>query len=319
MMANLLIAVDIGGTSIKLGMVDQNGNILNKWSILTNDESNAILSDVWESIYKKIVELNISKKNILGIGVGVPGFIDSESGYVYQTVNINWRNVPLVKQLEELSGLPVFAENDANLAVLGENWKGAGNQAKNLIAVTLGTGVGGGVISNGSILSGTNGTAGEIGHMTVEPEGHPCNCGRRGCLETIASATGIVRQAMEKMDSNDETPLTLHYRKYQQVTAKDIFELSEEGDELCSEIIRHTASVLGLCLANTALVVNPAKILIGGGVAQAGETFIRQINVSFQQYALGRISNACEIKQAQLGNDAGIIGAAFLVKQKRKD
>ncbi|RYG74695.1 ROK family glucokinase [Lentibacillus lipolyticus] len=315
-MDKLMIGADIGGTSIKLGIIDQAGAIWNKWSIQTNADSAAIITDLWATIQEKIDALNLSKADIMGIGAGAPGFVDSQSGYVYRTVNIDWKDMALAEELEELSGLPVYVANDANLAVLGENWKGAGNQAKNLMAITLGTGVGGGMIANGSILDGENGTAGEIGHMTVDPAGYRCNCGRRGCLETIASATGIVRQVMEKMDLNAETPLTKHYRRHNQVTAKHIFEFAEKGDTLCKETIKETASVLGLCLANAALTVNPGRILIGGGVAQAGDWFIQLINSAFQWYALDRIRSTCIVRKAQLGNDAGIIGAASFVKQQ---
>lgn len=191
-MREIIIGVDIGGTTVKIGFIKENGDILGKWEIPTNisNAGKLIVDDVWNSITTKLTEFSVEKSSVLGLGVGAPGFIDAAIGYVHEAVNIGWKDFNLADQLKEKSGLPVFVENDANVAALGENWTGAGNQAKNLIAVTLGTGVGGGIIVDGTILSGANGMAGEIGHMTVDPAGYPCNCGRSGCLETIVSATG---------------------------------------------------------------------------------------------------------------------------------
>src|SRR5699024_1751428 len=178
--------VDIGGTSIKIGWLSKYGDILSKWEISTDTNNNGatILTDIWQSISEKIQQLNINVHEIMGIGVGVPGFIDSENGIVDEAVNIGWKNINVKERLHALSGLPICIANDANTAVLGENWLGAGKQAKNVLAITLGTGVGGGIIVNGELLNGENGTAGEIGHMTVDVNGLVCNCGRKGCLET---------------------------------------------------------------------------------------------------------------------------------------
>lgn len=311
-MKKSIVGVDIGGTTVKLGLIDNDGSIIAKWEIATNKANNgaSIVTDIWQSI-----SANIDKDTIKGIGIGAPGFIDSSSGHVYEAVNIGWHNTALAEEMRSLSGLPVFAANDANIAALGENWKGAGNHAKNLIALTLGTGVGGGIIVNGNILDGENGTAGEIGHTTVSPGGYLCNCGRRGCLETIASATGMVRQAMDKVNQDQKTELARRYNLNGAITTRDIFELAKNGDKDCSDIITYTADVLGLSIANTAVIINPSKILIGGGVSKAGDDFIQLIDEAFRRYALTRVSDICELKQAQLGNDAGIIGAAFLVKQ----
>src|SRR5699024_8509897 len=196
-MSESIIGVDVGGTSIKIGWLSATGHILAKWEIPTNTTNNGktILTDVWRSISDGISKFDINIDDIIGIGLGVPGFVNSEEGIVDEAVNIGWKNVAIRDELHVLSGLPVCVANDANTAVLGENWRGAGNQSKNVLAVTLGTGVGGGVIVNGELANGENGTAGEIGHLTVDVNGLKCNCGRIGCLETLASATGIVRQA----------------------------------------------------------------------------------------------------------------------------
>ncbi|SFD54085.1 glucokinase [Lentibacillus persicus] len=307
-----IIGIDIGGTTVKMGLIDHEGNIISKWEIPTNKADNGtfIVSDIWKSISS-----NVDKGTIKGIGIGAPGFIDSTSGHVYEAVNIGWKNIDLSSEMHSYSGLPVYAANDANVAALGENWKGSGNRTKNLFALTLGTGVGGGVIVNGDILDGANGTAGEIGHTTVFPDGYLCNCGRRGCLETIASATGMVRQALEKIEQNPESELAERYRLNGSITTRDIVELAKNGVKSCSDIMAYTADVLGFSIANAAVILNPSKILIGGGVSKAGNDFIQLIEEAFRRYALRRVSEGCELRSAQLGNDAGIIGAAFLVEQ----
>lgn len=315
-MNHKIIGVDIGGTTIKIGLLDLEGNILEKWEIPTSksDGGSAIVADIWKSLNKQLDSDILN--NILGIGIGAPGFVDGETGLVYEAVNIGWNNFQLKEAFSDFTNIPIFVENDANIAVLGENWKGAGNQAENLIAVTLGTGVGGGIVAAGSILNGVNGTAGEIGHITVDPDGHQCNCGKKGCLETIASATGIVRQAMECAEQNPSSVLSQFYKQTNMLTAKDIFEFAKNGDADCQQIIERTCEVLGFALANIAVIVNPSTILIGGGVSKAGDQLISGIKRAFTQYALPRVSAVCDIKVAELGNDAGFIGAAYLVRQK---
>lgn len=317
-MEKFILGIDIGGTTVKIGIVNEDGNIHSKWEIPTNIENQgaSIAKDIWSSVQVKLATLKIENESLQGIGIGAPGFIDEETGLVYKAVNIGWENFDLANQFRELADLPVYVANDANVAALGENWVGAGNQANNLIAVTLGTGVGGGIIANGAMISGENGTAGEIGHITIDPEGYECNCGNRGCLETITSATGMVRQAMALIEKHPESELTVHYNKQGSITTKDIFDLANQGDQLSEQIIHHTADVLGFAISNIAVVVNPSKILIGGGVSQAGESFISQIETQFRKYALPRVSEICEFKVAELGNDAGMIGAAYLVKEK---
>ncbi|WP_010530988.1 ROK family glucokinase [Lentibacillus jeotgali] len=317
-MEKSIVGVDIGGTTVKIGIIDNDGNILDKWAIHTNRTNSGefIVSDIWKSLDERLAKNAIPKKTIEGIGIGAPGFIDNDTGYVFEAVNIGWRNMPLSDELRSISGLPVFVANDANAAVMGENWKGAGGNVKNLVALTLGTGVGGGIIVNGDILNGESGMAGEIGHTTVEPDGILCNCGRRGCLETIASATGMVRQAKMKTKQHPESRLASRLESSGNITAKDIFELADAGDVPCREIIAYTADVLGLAISNASTLINPSKVLIGGGVSSAGDVFIKLIENAFRRYALTRVSDICELKLAQLGNDAGIIGAAFLVKHK---
>lgn len=178
-MSDMIVGVDVGGTTSKIGLLNRQGVILSKWEIPTTKGQNgdALVKDIWQSVQQQLK--SYSQHTIRGIGIGAPGFIDGTTGLVYEAVNIGWRNFPLAERFSDLTNLPVFIENDANVAALGENWVGAGNQASNLIAVTIGTGVGGGIIAGGTILDGENGMAGEIGHITGDPDGYPCNCGKR--------------------------------------------------------------------------------------------------------------------------------------------
>lgn len=317
-MDEFIIGLDIGGTTVKIGLLNESGDRIEKWEIPTNNKNQGIyiIDDIWHSISKHLDALQINKQSILGIGVGAPGFVDGKTGMVYEAVNIGWKNFELAEQLKEISSMPVFVENDANLAALGENWKGAGDQASDLILITLGTGVGSGVIANGAILKGRNGTAGEIGHIIVDPNGYPCNCGRIGCLDTIASATGIVHQAMDLIAEKPSSTLATYYHKNGNLNSKDVFYLAGKGDVLCEQIINRTANMLASTLASAAAIINPSKIIIGGGLSQAGNQLLNVITAYFQKDTLTRTSEVCDIKIAELGNDAGIIGAAYLVQQQ---
>jgi glucokinase len=313
-----VIGVDIGGTTVKIGLLNVNGEVIKKWEIVTNHTRHLILEDIWKSINHQLLILQLTPQAILGLGVGAPGFVNNETGIVHEAVNIGWKDFNLSAELSNLSGLPVYVENDANLAALGENWQGAGENNQDIIVITLGTGVGGGMIVNGKLVSGSNGTAGEIGHIIIEPNGYPCNCGRTGCLDTIASGNGIVRQALEKISDTPTSLLAMYYHENKAITAKDIFDLAAQGDPVCEQVINYTADVLGSVIAKVALLTNPSKVLIGGGVSKAGEQFIKIVRKNFNKYTLPRTGEVCEIKIAKLGNDAGIIGAAYLVLQNHK-
>ncbi|WP_080874607.1 ROK family glucokinase [Oceanobacillus timonensis] len=314
-MNELLAGADIGGTTVKIGFITKDGTIQDKWEIptdLTNNGEN-IISDIWSSMASKLQTPPFNNASIKGIGVGAPGFVDAHTGVIAEAVNIGWKDVRLAEELGKLANVPVYVENDANIAVLGENWVGAGNQSRNLIAITLGTGVGGGIIANGTILNGANGMAGEIGHIEVLENGHLCNCGKRGCLETIASATGIVRQGMEKVQANPDSLLAKVFQAEGSITTRHIFDLAKQGDPASKEIIDYTTDVLGKALSNMSMIINPSNILIGGGVSNAGDYLIQAVTQAFRKHALPRISEVCTIKVCQLGNDAGIIGGAYLV------
>ncbi len=299
-----LAAFDIGGTSIKMAFLTTEGDIIRKWSIPT-DRSEAgvkIVQDIARSFYKELEADGLTTVDVLAAGVGAPGPADPEQGTISGAVNIGWPNgYPLKKLLEEAIELPVFIENDANCAALGEMWRGAGSGTGDVVCVTLGTGVGGGVVSRGMIITGVNGSAGEIGHITVVPEnGFLCNCGKKGCLETVASATGIVN--LYKAEGK-EAP-----------DARTVFEFAAAGDEAAKRVIDRCAFYLGLAIGNIANTVNPAKVVVGGGVSEAGEALLLPLEQYVKQFTFPRAMDVLSIEKAQLGNDAGVIGAAYLAK-----
>ncbi|KPB05238.1 ROK family glucokinase [Bacillus sp. CHD6a] len=313
-----LVGVDLGGTTIKMAFVTQYGEIAHKWEIVTDisEKGKNITTDIAKAIDSKLEELGESKSKLKALGMGAPGPVNMATGLIYEAVNLGWENYPLKDLLEVETGLPVVVDNDANLAAIGEMWKGAGEGSKDLICVTLGTGVGGGIITNGEIVHGINGAGGEIGHITVIPEGGaPCNCGKTGCLETIASATGIVRLAKEAMEENPGSKLE-ELAQQEGLTAKLIFEQADAKEEISQYVVDKVSSYLGLALANLANAMNPEKIVIGGGVSKAGDKLLNPVRHHFVKYLFPRTKVGVKIAEAILGNDAGVIGAAYLAKTK---
>ncbi|KON66664.1 glucokinase [Peribacillus butanolivorans] len=314
-MEQKIIGIDIGGTYIKIGIINLNGEILSKWEIDTNkqDQGKHIVHEIWTSIQNKLTASEL-EHSFLGIGIGVPGVVDETQGKVLEAVNIGWKNYELKKYLKEKTDLPIHVENDANTAALGEYWRDT-EKNDDMIVVTLGTGVGSGIITDGKILRGHKGLAGEIGHFVVNPNGHLCNCDRRGCLETIASATGIVREAMKVVNQEPTSRLAMLYKKDGRLTAKDVFDLAKDRDAHSIQIINQLNDDLGFVLANVATIVNPAKILIGGGLSKAGDAFLKRIRASFWKHSFEWIGENTKIEFTSLGNNAGIIGAAYLIRK----
>jgi glucokinase len=321
-MANQWIAgVDLGGTTTKIAFISQEGEILHKWEIPTDNsnEGEYITTNIAKSIDEKLNELGQSKEILAGVGMGAPGPVDYETGIILNAVNLGWKdNFPLQSSLEEATKLPAAVENDANAAALGEMWQGAGNGANDLVFVTLGTGVGGGVVANGNIVQGVNGAGGEIGHITAIPfGGAPCNCGKTGCLETVASATGIVRLALEELGKGDKDgQLADLYAGQNKITAKDVFDAARNGDELAGKVLQEVAFHLGLVLANIGNTLNPEKIVLGGGVSKAGSVLLAAVQENFDKYAFSAVKSSTKLAVATLGNDAGVLGAAWLIKNK---
>lgn len=305
--------IDVGGTTIKMGLFCESGTIQDKWEIKTRteDEGVQILPDIADAIKGKMEEKDISKEDVIGIGIGIPAPI-TEDGTVKNTANLGWHYKEVTKELQELTGMKVLAGNDANVAALGEMWLGGGAGHKNMVMVTLGTGVGGGVIVNGKILIGNHGAGGEIGHICVNyEETASCGCGCKGCLEQYASATGIARLAKERLLENDD-PSVLRNRSADKLSAKAVFDAVKEGDKVADEIAAKAGRYLGHALANIAVVTDPSVIVIGGGVSRAGEILLSYIEKPYLERVFFANKDV-KFALAKLGNDAGICGAAKLV------
>lgn len=303
--------IDVGGTTVKCGLFQTDGTLVDKWEIptRTEDKGEHILPDVAEAILDKISEKSIDKKEVAGVGIGIPGPINSK-GEAACAVNLYWGFKPVAKELGELTGLPAKAGNDANVAALGEAWKGAAAGAQNVIMVTLGTGVGGGIIVDGKIVAGYHGAGGEIGHANIcHEEAESCNCGNKGCLEQYTSATGIVRLAKKALaDSQEESLL----RNKENLEAKDVLDAFKAGDSLAVRVMDEVGEKLGGALGIFAAVVDPEAIVIGGGVSKAGQPLIYCIQEHYKKYSF-YLCKDVPIVTANLGNDAGIYGAAKMV------
>lgn len=308
-MTKYVFGVDIGGTTVKMGFLDVEGNLLDKWEIPTRKENGGenILPDVAMAIEDKLAEKGISKDEVAGVGVGVPGPVDAE-GVIHRAVNLGWGEFNVNDKLTALTGIRSMAGNDANVAALGEMWKGGGQGYKNMVMVTLGTGVGGGIILDGKILAGVHGAGGEIGHIHLnDTETKQCGCGGHGCLEQYASATGISYIASKHIASwKGKTVLK------NDLSAKAVFDGVKEGDALCIEIAKEFGEYLGKGLAVIASVVDPDAFVIGGGVSKAGNVLMDYFVPPFEKYVFHGAKD-CKMLLATLGNDAGMYGAAKLV------
>ena len=249
--------------------------------------------------------------------MGSPGTVDRKAGTVIGAYNLNWKTIqPVKKMIEEGTGISFAIDNDANVAALGERWKGAGENEEDVVFITLGTGVGGGIIAGGRLIHGVAGAAGELGHITVDPEGYDCTCGKNGCLETVASATGVVRLARDfSEDYAGESQLKYNIDDGQLITAKDVFDLAKENDKLAVRVVEKVAYFLGLACASVANTLNPSTIVIGGGVSNAGVFLIDQIKSYFDQFTYPTIRETTKIRLAELGNNAGVVGASSLIKE----
>lgn len=309
-MKKYCFGVDVGGTTIKMGLFDADGNVLDKWEIVTRTENHGehVLPDIAKAVEDKMAEKSIVKDEVAGVGVGVPGPVDSK-GIVHRCVNLGWDEFNVNDKLGELIGMPVMAGNDANVAALGEMWKGGGQGHSDLVVVTLGTGVGGGIIINGKMLTGANGAGGEIGHIHVQ-DGEPeeCGCGNKGCLEQYASATGIVRIAKRVLAKSQQATAL----NPDSVTAKDVWDAVKAGDEVAIQVAEQFGKYLGEGLAAIAGVVNPEAFVIGGGVSKAGEILLSYVEKNYKPVVFHG-SRDVKFALATLGNDAGIFGAAKLV------
>ena len=309
-MAKYYVGVDVGGTTVKMGLFSDEGEFIRKWEIPTRTEDGGkqILPDIVDSIKNETADSG----EVLGIGIGVPGPV-TDDGVVLKCANLGWGVFSAKDELIKLAGLEnVKIANDANIAALGEMWKGGGRGFDSIVMVTLGTGVGGGIILNGKILNGSMGAGGEIGHMKIRPEEEDgCNCGGKGCLEQYCSATGVVRIAKKHLHPGG-AKLEDSCLAGIEITAKDIFDGAKADDTYCKEVVEEFGRALGHGLANVAQVMDPQAFVIGGGVSRAGEIIIDVTKKYYNDYVMFALQNK-EFRLAELGNDAGIYGAVKMV------
>lgn len=303
--------VDIGGTTIKMGLFTAEGELLDKWEITTRRENGGekVPQDIADAIAKKCADKNIEKSDITGVGIGVPGPVRND-GTVMKCANLGWGIFNVNEKMSELTGLKCQALNDANAAALGELWRGSGKGFKNLVFITLGTGVGGGIVIDGKIVAGIHGGGGEIGHIVVNPkEDAVCGCGGHGHLEQYASATGIVRLA--KKGLQDKSVNTVLREKEAELTCKDIFDAAKSGDAFANSLVDEMCSYLALALSGVAATCDPEAYVIGGGVSKAGEIITDTVKKHFYSNNMNVLTQS-EFRLASLGNDAGIYGAAYM-------
>ena len=306
-----VIGIDVGGTTVKLGLFNQDGLLLDKWEIKTRTEENGeyIIADIAKTVKNKIKDKNIDKSKILRVGIAVPGQVVNDS-IAFECVNLGWGTKNVSKELEDLLEIGVLAGNDADAAALGEMWQGGGKGSKDVFMITLGTGVGGGVVADGEIITGAHGAAGEIGHITVNlEETIICNCGKPGCLEQYASATGITRLGKELLASSDE-PSKL--RDFPEINSKVIFDCAKEGDKLAIDLTKTFGKYLGLALSFASSIINPEVFVIGGGVSRAGTIIIDVMEEHYKNNVMKAMKDT-KFRLAELGNDAGIYGCAKMV------
>lgn len=313
-MNNIYIGVDIGGTTIKVGICDEQGNLLHTCEGPTDADQgpDTVLERIAEYAKKIVEQSSYEWEQVGGIGIGIAGFMDIPEGFVKLSPNFpGFRNVPVKKTLEAKLGKLVKIDNDANVAALGEAWGGAGRGIDHVVAYTLGTGVGGGIIIGGKIHQGATGMAGELGHMAVVPdiEAITCGCGKIGCLETVSSATGIVRMANDAVERGETTSLCL----LEKIEAKDVFDAAKTGDETSLRIINRAAYYLGRSMATVSVVVNPKRYILGGGVSKAGDILFEPIREIYRKYTPEVAQEGVDIVPATLGNNAGVVGAAGLI------
>lgn len=319
-MSKKLLGIDLGGTTVKFGILTLEGQVQEKWAIETNilEDGKHIVPDIVESLKHRLALYGLTKDDFVGIGMGSPGAVDREKKTVTGAFNLNWADTQEVGSvIKKEVGIPFAIDNDANVAALGERWVGAGANNPDVVFVTLGTGVGGGVIADGNLIHGVAGAGGEIGHIIVEPEdGFECTCGNQGCLETVASATGVVRVARHLAEEYEgDSLIKAAIDNGETVSSKDIFQAAAQGDKFADSVVEKVSYYLGLATANISNILNPDSVVIGGGVSAAGEFLRSRVEGYFTKYAFPQVRRSTKVKIAELGNDAGIIGAASLASQ----
>lgn len=311
-MSEFFLGVDLGGTKILTAVSDKEGNILARAKLPTRavEGQKRVINNIIFTIEKVLNEAELEKKDIVRIGIGSPGPLNTKEGIIYENANLPWKNVHIVKIIEDLTGIPVVLENDANAAALGEKWFGAGKEADDMVYVTISTGIGGGIIINKKVYHGINDIAGEVGHIIIDPEGPVCGCGRRGCFEALASGTAVNRMGKEAVKNQQKTVLLeLTENNPENINGGIIAEAARMGDKVAQEIWNKTGYYLGMGLTNLLHILNPPLLVLGGGVMNAGELIINPMKKSLKQFAYESVINSTEIRLAVLGDDVGVKGA----------
>lgn len=319
MSKDLILAVDVGGTTCKLGIFNQSLEMIDKWSIdtdISDSTGKLILRQIYEAFVQKFETQDLNMKDVIGMGIGIPGPVDFETGTIHGAVNLNWPNkVNVINIMKTLVDFPVIVDNDANVAALGEKFNGAGKDADDVVAITLGTGLGGGIISNGKIVHGHNGSGAELGHFRVDHDQRfKCNCGKSGCIETVASATGVINLVNFYYPKLTFKSSILELIKNKTVTAKAVFDAAKAGDQFCIFITERVANYIAYLASIISVTTNPKYIILGGGMSDAGDILIENIKTEYHHLTFTPAQENTEIVRAELGNDAGMVGAAGLIK-----
>jgi glucokinase len=317
--AGYYIGVDLGGSRTKIGVSGRSGDILARRSVPTRGDEGPgpVVREIARAVDELVEEAELARSSLHGIGIGSPGPLDTERGVIIHTPNLKWRDVPIREMVGNAVGVRTVLDNDGNTAAFGEWWKGAGFGAESLVCLTLGTGIGGGIVIGGEIWHGASDIAGEIGHMTIVVDGRECNCGNRGCFEAYASATGICSRAREEIETGRPSNLAKAVRgDLNAITSEIIFQQATGGDPLCREIMVETGRYLAVGVANILNILNPEVVVIGGGVAEAGELIFSPLLEEVGEHAFPMAVEKARIVPAALGNDAGMIGAIGLVRRE---
>ncbi|MFD0957936.1 ROK family glucokinase [Paenibacillus chungangensis] len=313
MSEKIYVGVDVGGTTVKVGICDAEGQLLHTFEGATevNKGQDAVLHNIAKYAKMIVEESSYAWEQVDGVGVGIAGFLDIPRGYVKYSANLGLRDADLKGYLEQELQKTIKVNNDANVAALGEAWAGAGRGVDHCVCYTLGTGVGGGIIIEGRIVEGFASMAGELGHIAIVPdlEAIQCGCGKMGCLETVSSATGIIRMAKDAVERGDRTTLA----EVDEIMAKDVMDAAKAGDEVANRIISRAAFYLGKSMSMMAIALNPKCFIVGGGVSKAGDFLFDQIREVFEKYTLDQAKEGVTIVPATLGNNAGVVGAAGLI------
>jgi len=310
-MAELLIGIDVGGTNMKIGCFDRDLGILRKTSVTTDADMgpDVVVKRMAEAVRQLVEDLGHTMADVQAAGIGTPGPADYKAGIIINSTNLpTFKNTPIRQMLSEALNCPVAFENDANVACYGEFTMGVGREVDDMVFFTLGTGIGCGIVSNGKLVQGAGGNAAEVGHMIVQPDGEPCNCGQRGCVEVIASASHTARRAAQAVKAGEPSSLST----LDEITCKDVFEHMDQGDALATRIIDETARALGLVCVNMLHTTEPARIVFAGGMIAAGAPLLNAIRRHFDALIWHLKKETVDIVFASLEEDAGIIGAAAL-------